>query len=75
MTYTFKIRCRAFVAATLAEVSETYNRERDISGEGASTFPTASVVREGKVIGRLSYNGRIWAPGSDTELIYDNTPS
>lgn len=75
MSYSFKLRGHVFIASTLAEVSTMYSRERDASGEGMSTFPTANVIREGKVIGYVSYNGRIWGgkPQARTfKLLYDN---
>jgi hypothetical protein len=45
--------------ADFAQASEIYCTERDMSGEGASTFP------EGTIIGangphHVSYNGKVW---------------
>lgn len=59
-----RIGKKRFTVATLAEASAIYERERDASGEGFSTF------RPGK-IGRLhvSYNGRVWDGG---KIVYDN---
>ena len=69
----FKIRGRAFTAGSLKEASEIYCRERDESCEGASTFPMPTIIEDGKVVGRLSYNGRIRGTGSNEgTLIYDN---
>jgi len=50
----------------LIEASREYQRVRDQSGEGASTFP------EGRVKGasgsyRVSYNGRVWLSRKWTE--------
>ncbi|MDF0545025.1 hypothetical protein PX699_21985 [Sphingobium sp. H39-3-25] len=44
---------------TLADASRRYCGRRDQTGLGASTFPEATLVREGIVVGRISYNGRI----------------
>lgn len=59
-------------------LSETYCRLRDKSGEGASTFPSPNVRRGGKIVGHISYNGRVWQ-GSERDfdirsgvLLYDN---
>lgn len=76
MTYRFRIQNKDYTGATLADVSATYSRLRDESGEGASTFPEARVSdAAGKIIGYVSYNGRIWArtlPHQIAELLYDN---
>lgn len=44
---------------TLEEASAVYERLREESGEGASTFP------DGRITGgyRISYNGRVWRNG------------
>jgi len=59
-----------------AEASDLYSRRRDDSGEGASTFADGRIVDgRGRDVGRISYNGRIWAPGPhdpDAEPIWDN---
>ena len=75
MAFTFKLRNETYTASTLAKLSEIYCSVRDASGEGYSTFPTPS-IRDGKsIVGKFSYNGRIW---SDMEYnptakpIYDN---
>lgn len=47
---------------TLADASRHYCERRDQTGLGASTFPEATLIREGVIIGRISYNGRIWHP-------------
>jgi len=56
-------------ADNAAEASAKYSKARDDSGEGASTFPVG-------VWGdlRISYNGKIWAPGADmfdAALVFD----
>lgn len=44
----------------LASASAAYAQARDLSGEGASTFPTGE-VREGKrSVGHVSYNAKVW---------------
>lgn len=45
-----------------AHASAEYARERDASGEGASTFPAGRIMQSGRKIARLSYNGRVWGP-------------
>lgn len=75
MALTFKIRSQSFTAATLKEASEIYCRERDDSGEGASTFSPAN-VRDGgkKMVAHISYNGKVWKSphlGIDGTLLYN----
>lgn len=60
---------------TLADASRRYCERRDQTGLGASTFPEATLIREGIVVGRISYNGRIWQPipwRPGDRPIYDN---
>ena len=46
----------------IAEASRIYERERDASGEGVSTFPRGEITgKDGEWVGRVSYNGRVWA--------------
>jgi hypothetical protein len=59
---------------TLREASQVYRNAVDLSGEGASTFPAGKIDRAGRVVARVSYNGRVWPdvewrPG--TKPIYD----
>lgn len=61
--------------ASFAEASAIYSDARDRSGKGYSTWPDGTVLEGGKVIARVSYNGRVWAPGpwkSDAVPLYDN---
>lgn len=45
----------------LAEASSTYGLARDLSGEGASTFPQGVVTDEtGMVVAFVSYNAKVW---------------
>lgn len=46
---------------TIQTAVAVYERTRDESGEGASTFPDGALVvdgQSGKL--RISYNGRVW---------------
>ncbi len=43
----------------LAHASRNYSAIRDLSGEGASSFPEGS-VKIGTKRFRISYNGRVW---------------
>lgn len=59
----------------LADASRQFCERRDASGLGASGFPDASILVDGRPIARTSYNGRIWPPGPwdpETEPLYDN---
>ncbi|WP_242496020.1 hypothetical protein [Sphingobium cupriresistens] len=58
-----------------AEASRLYCQRRELSDEGASRFPEAHLMLAGKVVARISYNGRIWLPGiwrPGDAPIYDN---
>jgi hypothetical protein len=67
----FNLRGQMVEAATLADLSRAYSRIRDASGEGMRTFPTPAVRVGGsnQIIGRFSYNGRIW---NRDRIIFDN---
>jgi hypothetical protein len=52
--------------ADLAEASRVYQRERDASGEGGSTFPVGRVGSH-----RISYNGKVWGDPAMTELVME----
>jgi hypothetical protein len=45
--------------ADLPAASREYQRIRDESGEGGSTFPEG-IVKGGSGTYRISYNGRVW---------------
>jgi hypothetical protein len=83
MTYTAKIRDTIIISEDLSVLSKAYCRIRDESGEGGSTFPPANVRQDGKPIGHISYNGRIWDQPlnrgrslplclDDSKMLYDN---
>lgn len=66
---------RRVPVASLAEASAIYSAARDRSGKGASGWPDGAVLEGDKVIGRVSYNGRVWEPGPwkpDSVPLYDN---
>lgn len=76
--FSFTLRGETREASTLAGISAAYRELRDLSGEGYSTFPLADVIRDGKPVAVISYNGRVWehngVPGSlnslNQKLIY-----
>ncbi|BAK66613.1 hypothetical protein SLG_19380 [Sphingobium sp. SYK-6] len=60
---------------TLADASRRYCERRDKTCLGASAFPEAELMRDGVIVGRISYNGRIWHPipwRPGDRPIYDN---
>ncbi|WP_234831934.1 hypothetical protein [Sphingobium yanoikuyae] len=60
---------------TLEQASRGYCERRDQTGLGASAFPEAELMRDGVIVGRISYNGRIWHPipwRPGDRPIYDN---
>ena len=48
------------VESDIAAARATYERIRDQSGEGASTFPSGVVLEQNRPRIRISYNGRLW---------------
>jgi hypothetical protein len=63
------------IVKTLEDASQRYCERRGQTGLGASTFPEATLMREGIVVGRISYNGRTWQPipwRPGDRPIYDN---
>ena len=66
---------RRFPFTTYQQASEAYRAMIDKTGVGASRAPRADIVdRDGNIVARISYNGRIWALGwqPGTKPIYDN---
>ncbi len=62
-------------ASNWAEASRLYCERRDEEGLGASRFREGVVLICDLPVGRISYNGRIWAPGewkADDPPLYDN---
>ena len=76
----FRIAQRGYsnlMAADRPEASRLYCARRDEMGLGASQFPEALMFVADMPVGRISYNGRIWAPGDwqpDDAPLYDNRP-
>ncbi|HYM31833.1 MAG TPA: hypothetical protein VEU47_11060 [Candidatus Cybelea sp.] len=58
--YQMNVRGVAYGADTLSLLSTIYCLCRDASGEGCGTFRPVDVIENGKPIGHISYNGRIW---------------
>ena len=58
--FTFRIRTDIHGAETFEEARHLFNNLRDESNEGASTWPSPPLYRDGKIIGWFSYNGRVW---------------
>jgi hypothetical protein len=46
---------------SIAEASHFYSSARDMSDEGASTWPHGQIIDGGKVVAYISYNGKVWA--------------
>lgn len=44
----------------IGTASAVYQKLRDKSQEGASTFAFGDVIKAGKKIATISYNGRVW---------------
>ena len=65
-----------FRTTSLQLASERYCAVRDESDLGASQFADGSISIAGAIIGRISYNGRVWEPARfgkcDCALLYDN---
>lgn len=61
----FNIEC-----ADIGTASAIYQKLRDKSQEGASTFAFGKVMQAGNQIATISYNGRVW---KDETLISEAT--
>lgn len=46
--------------ADIGTASAVYQKLRDESQEGVSTFPFGDVLQSGNKIATISYNGRVW---------------
>jgi hypothetical protein len=54
---------RRYQVDGLEQASRMYCTARDASGMGVSKVPEGKVVTaEGKLVARISYNGRVWPP-------------
>jgi len=69
---------KRYQVESFKQASEMFCAVRDKAGEGSSRTPTTLIVDEqGRVVGHVTYNGRVWA-GLPTEWqvgtrpIYDN---
>jgi len=61
-TLTMVIGRRRYPVASLADASAKFCAARDKAGTGASTTPTPMLYDDaGKLVGYVSYNGRVWA--------------
>lgn len=71
-----QIGSRRYQVDSFKEASEKFCKARDLAEVGASEVPPVKIVTaEGDVIARISYNGRVWAPGEwkvDDVPLYDN---
>lgn len=71
-----KHRKQTFFVKDFAEASAIFDGLRDESGEGGSTFGEGRIYDDaGKMIARISYNGRVWkaGPWKDGDVpLYDN---
>jgi hypothetical protein len=77
MAYKFRVNRMAFECETIKECSETYSNVRDGLDLGASRLNAAALFQDGKVVGHISYNGRVWTGSAkdwtaQTALLYDN---
>lgn len=75
-TIFIQIGRRRYQVADLKQASEMYCAARDASGYGASKVPEGRIVTaDGRAVGRISYNGRVWPPQEwhpDMVPLYDN---
>ena len=60
MSLQLKIGNKSFTISSFSDASSVYSRMRDKSGQGASSFPKGELFQNGKRVGYISYNGRIW---------------
>ncbi len=77
-SYTVEIQDRRYTVIDMVRASQIVETIRDRSGAGASEMGAQFPVRDGlKIIGYVSYNGRVWAgrpedAGTDrVHLVYD----
>jgi hypothetical protein len=60
--FTMVIGRRRYAVASLTEASSKFCAARDKVGAGASQTPTPMLyAADGKLVGYISYNGRVWA--------------
>ena len=64
---------RTVVVPSVEEAQALFVRLRDASGEGVSTFGEGSVYSAGKLVARISYNGRVW-DAAGNPVVADDVP-
>lgn len=60
MIYTLKILNRKYIAHSLLDAAEIWDRVRDEKNFGASRQCGADIMLDNEVVARVSYNGRLW---------------
>lgn len=70
---TILIGCREWPFTSFADASRAYRAAIEESGRGASTTPQCLLLRNGRVVACVSYNGRVWA-GHPAEWSVGRTP-
>lgn len=63
MTLQLIVGRKKFSVSSLAEASATFCAHRDRMSFGSREMPDGKVLEGGSEIARVSYNGRVWAPG------------
>jgi len=58
--YTNPVKPKTFTANTLEALRDEINEFLGDNGLGAGNWGTARVLKDGKLYGYMSYNGRIW---------------
>jgi|GEM_PF-4140219 len=62
MDYSIKILNKTYRCKSIADARDLWNEIRESKGFGASRQCGADVLKGGKVVARVSYNGRVWEP-------------
>ena len=58
-----RVGARLYHTVSLAHASEMYTAARDALGNGVSGTPEGEIVDvDGKLVARISYNGKVWPP-------------
>ena len=74
--YTVEILGRRFSTPDMVHASQVVSFVRDKSGLGASEFGPCLIRENEKVVGHVSYNGKVWTGAPETwpkgtVLVYD----
>jgi len=67
---TVKFKGQTYPVASIKDAADQWDAFRMASNEGCSKIGNGLTVRDGgKIVAKISYNGRIWAPNGSPMMV------